>query len=63
VNETNHDGPSYREDVIQGTSSLRYSRSALDLARQLVPAATVSSIITTLPATVHRVSWSEENTD
>jgi Tfp pilus assembly protein PilX len=61
VNETDQDGPSYREDVIQGTSSLRYSRSALDLARQLMPAATVSSIITTLPATVQRVSWSEVN--
>jgi PilX N-terminal len=61
INETSTDGPSFREEVIQGASHLRYSRSALNIARQLMPAAVMSSIIATLPATVEQVSWSEVN--
>jgi hypothetical protein len=61
INETDHDGPSYREDVFQGASHVRYSRSALALARQLMPAAALSSSITTLPASVQQRSWREVN--
>ena len=61
INETSTDGPSFREEVLQGASHVRYSRSALNIARQLMPAATLSSIIATLPATVEQVSWSEVN--
>jgi Tfp pilus assembly protein PilX len=61
INEMDRDGPSYREDVIQGSSSIRYSRSALNVARQLIPAATLTSIVSTLPTTVQQISWSEVN--
>jgi hypothetical protein len=59
INETNYDGPSYREDVFQGASNVRYSQSALGLARQLMPAATLASIITTFPSTAQQRSWYE----
>jgi hypothetical protein len=61
INETDRDGPSYREDVIQGASVLRYSSSALNIARQLMPAATLSSVISTLPATSRQRAWHEVN--
>jgi hypothetical protein len=59
INDTMGDGPSYREDVIQGASNVRYSRSALNVARQLIPAATLTSILSTLSTTVQQLSWSE----
>jgi hypothetical protein len=61
INETAYDGPSYREDVIQGASVLRYSSSALNVAKQLMPAATLSSVIATLPATSQQRTWHEVN--
>jgi Tfp pilus assembly protein PilX len=61
INETAYDGPSYREDVIQGASVLRYSSSALNVARQLMPAAALSSVIATLPATSQQRAWHEVN--
>jgi len=61
INETDHDGASYREDVLQGAANIRYSRSALNVARQLMPAATLSSIIATLSSTVQQLSWHEVN--
>ena len=61
INETNYDGPSYREDVVQGASVLRYSSSALNVAKQLMPAAAVSSLISTLPATAQQRAWQEVN--
>jgi hypothetical protein len=61
INETSTDGPSFREEVLQGAAQLRYSRSALTIAQQLMPAAAMANIIGTLPATVERVSWSEVN--
>jgi Tfp pilus assembly protein PilX len=61
INETSYDGPSYREEVLQGASNLRYSSSALNIARQLMPAAALSSIITTFPTTVRQRSWQEVN--
>jgi hypothetical protein len=59
INETAYDGPSYREDVVQGASVIRYSSSALNIARQLMPAATLSSVISTLPATSQQRAWQE----
>jgi hypothetical protein len=61
INETGSDGPSFREEVLQGAANVRYSRSALSMARQLMPAAALSSVIGTLPTTVQQVSWSEVN--
>jgi Tfp pilus assembly protein PilX len=61
INETSTDGPSFREEVLQGAAQLRYSRSALTIAQQLMPAAAMANIIGTLPATVEQVSWSEVN--
>ena len=59
INETNQDGAAYRKDVVQGTSAIHFSRSALAIARQLVPAATVSSLMSTLPTSVRQTSWRE----
>jgi hypothetical protein len=61
VNETDHDGASYKEDVLQGAANVRYSRSALNVARQLMPAAALTSIITTLPVSVQQLAWQEVN--
>jgi Tfp pilus assembly protein PilX len=63
INEMDRDGPSYREDVIQGSSSIRYSRSALNVAGQLIPAATLLNMIQSqaLSTTVQQISWSEVN--
>jgi hypothetical protein len=61
INEMDRDGPSYREEVLQGASNVRYSSSALNIARQLMPGPALSSIISTLPATVQQLSWSEVN--
>jgi Tfp pilus assembly protein PilX len=59
INEMDRDGPSYREDIIQGASNIRFSRSALDYATQLIPTATLTSIMATLSTTVQQLSWSE----
>jgi Tfp pilus assembly protein PilX len=59
INEMDHDGPSYREEVLQGASHIRYSRSALNAARGLIPAAVLTSILSTLSTTVQQLSWSE----
>jgi Tfp pilus assembly protein PilX len=64
VNQTGSDVPSFRyqeESFLQGAAHVLYSRSALNVARQLVPAAVLSSVIGTLPTTVQQVSWSEVN--
>ena len=61
INETDHDGASYREDVFQGASNVRYSTSALAYARNLIPAASLSSIITTFPSTALQRAWHEVN--
>jgi hypothetical protein len=49
------------EDVFQGASNVRYSQSALALARQLVPASALASLITTLAATAQQRTWHEVN--
>ena len=61
VNETNRDGAAYREDILTGSAYIRYSRSALNYARQLIPAGTLASITATLPSTVQQLSWQEVN--
>jgi Tfp pilus assembly protein PilX len=61
INETSFDGASYREEVLQGAAHVRYSSSALDMARQLMPAAALSGVISVLPSTVQQLSWSEVN--
>jgi hypothetical protein len=61
INETDHDGPSYREDVLQVAAHVRYSRSALNVARNLIPDAALASIISTLPSSVLQLSWQEVN--
>jgi Tfp pilus assembly protein PilX len=59
INEMDRDGPSYREDVIQGASNIRFSRSALNYATQLIPSAALTSIMATLSTIVQQLSWSE----
>jgi hypothetical protein len=59
INETDYDGPSYREDLIQGASVVRYSQSALAMARQLTPSATLSSLLSTFPVSVQQRAWRE----
>ena len=59
INDTMGDGPSYREDNIQGASNVRFSRSALNYATQLIPTAALTNIMATLSTTVQQLSWSE----
>jgi len=68
INETGSDGAAIRmeelqgmEEELQGAAHVLYSRSALNIARQLMPADALSSVIGTLPSTVQQVSWSEVN--
>jgi hypothetical protein len=59
INETSTDGSTYKELVLQGNAAVKRSQSALAYAKQLIPAAGVSSIISTFPASVQQVSWAE----
>jgi Tfp pilus assembly protein PilX len=59
INETSTDGPSYRELVLQGNAAVKRSQSALAYARQLIPLASMSSIISTFPVSVQQISWTE----
>lgn len=61
INETNWDGSSYKELVLTGNSSVMRSQSALAMAKQLLPAATLAGIIPGLPSSTQRVSWMEVN--
>lgn len=61
INETNWDGSSYKELVLTGNSSVMRSQSALAMAKQLLPAATLAGIIPGLPFSTQRVSWMEVN--
>jgi Tfp pilus assembly protein PilX len=59
INETNTDGSSYKELVLQGNAAIKRSQSALAYAKQLIPATGISTIISTFPASVQQVSWVE----
>jgi hypothetical protein len=61
INETSTDGSSYKELWLKGNSEIKLSKSALALARNLIPSLTMSSIVGALPSTVEQVSWSEVN--
>jgi len=63
INETNWDGSSYKELVLTGNSSVMRSQSALAMAKQLLPAATLAGIIPGLPSSTQRVSWMEVNNE
>jgi len=56
INETNFDPVTYKELVLQGSSSIRYSDSALKMAYNFLP---VSFLNTILPTTVSNVYWRE----
>jgi Tfp pilus assembly protein PilX len=59
INETNTDGSSYKELVLEGNAAVKRSQSALAYAKQLIPATGISTIISTFPASVQQVSWVE----
>jgi hypothetical protein len=59
INETDFDGPTHRELVLEGNASVKRSQSALAMAKALIPASTMSSIIGGLRSSALQVSWSE----
>jgi hypothetical protein len=61
INETNWDPVTWNELVLMGNASVKRSQSALAMARQLVPAATLVSVIPGLPSSTQRISWVEVN--
>jgi len=56
VNETDYDPVTYKELVLQGSTNVRYSDSALKMAYNFLP---MSVITSTLPSTVSSVYWRE----
>jgi Tfp pilus assembly protein PilX len=56
INETDYDPVTYRELVLQGSTNVRYSESALKLAYAFLPIGTLASL---LPSTVSTVYWKE----
>jgi hypothetical protein len=61
INETDWDPVTWNELVLTGNASVKRSQSALAMARGLVPAATLSSVIPGLPSSTQRISWVEVN--
>ncbi len=61
INETSSDGSSDKELVLTGNAAVKRSRSALAMAKSLIPVSTMSGIIAALPSAVEQVSWSEVN--
>jgi Tfp pilus assembly protein PilX len=61
INKTEGDSTSWKELVLKGNASVKRSQSALAMARPLMPAASLASIIPGLPSSTQRVSWVEVN--
>jgi Tfp pilus assembly protein PilX len=61
INETSFDPVQWRELVLTGNASVKRSQSALAMARRLIPAHALASLIPTLPSSTRRVSWVEVN--
>jgi Tfp pilus assembly protein PilX len=59
INETDYDPGSWKDLVLKGNASVKRSQSCLAMARRLIPADALASIMPGLPSSTQRVSWVE----